>query len=52
MIKGYGMHGFGESALKTFKEMINDEYTTFVSLLSLCSHTGLGCEGSKVFKQM
>lgn len=56
MIKGYGMHGFGESALKTFKQMINDGYTpdgvTFVSLLSACSHTGLVSEGREIFKKM
>ncbi|CAI9286289.1 unnamed protein product [Lactuca saligna] len=56
MIKGYGMHGFGESALKTFKQMVNDGYTpdgvTFVSLLSACSHAGLVSEGHEIFKKM
>lgn len=56
MINGYGMHGDGESALKTFKQMIGDGYkpdgVTFVSLLSACSHTGLVSEGHKLFNKM
>ncbi|KAI3803360.1 hypothetical protein L1987_31511 [Smallanthus sonchifolius] len=56
MIKGYGMHGFGENALKIFEQMISDGYkpdgVTFVSLLSACSHTGLVDDGRRLFSQM
>nr|XP_043626783.1 putative pentatricopeptide repeat-containing protein At1g17630 [Erigeron canadensis] len=56
MIKGYGMHGHGESSLKIFEQMISNGYkpdgVTFVSLLSACSHTGLVTEGRKLFNQM
>nr|GEV82541.1 putative pentatricopeptide repeat-containing protein At1g17630 [Tanacetum cinerariifolium] len=55
MIKGYGIHGHGESALKIFKQMIdgyNPDGVTFVSLLSACSHTGIVIEGRKLFNQM
>lgn len=56
MITGYGMHGLGKSALKTFNQMINAGYepdgVTFVALLSACSHAGLVNEGRKLFNQM
>ncbi|GKC86799.1 putative pentatricopeptide repeat-containing protein, partial [Tanacetum coccineum] len=56
VIKGYGMHGHGEIALKIFKQMIHDGYdpdrVTFVSLLFACSHIGLVIEGRKLFNQM
>ncbi|XP_076923980.1 putative pentatricopeptide repeat-containing protein At1g17630 [Bidens hawaiensis] len=56
MIKGYGMHGFGENSLKIFKQMVSDGYkpdgVTFVSLLSACSHAGLVNDGRELFEQM
>ncbi|GLT77873.1 hypothetical protein SLA2020_494280 [Shorea laevis] len=56
MISGYGMHGLGENALKTFDEMIKSELkpdsVTFVSVLSACSHSGLVAEGRRLFSQM
>lgn len=56
MISGYGMHGLGENALKTFYEMIKSELkpdsVTFVSVLSACSHSGLVAEGRRLFSQM
>ncbi|PWA53417.1 Pentatricopeptide repeat-containing protein [Artemisia annua] len=56
VIKGYGMHGHGETAFKIFKQLTHDRYNpdevTFVPLLSACSHTGLVIEGRKLFNQM
>ncbi|XAR66728.1 hypothetical protein NMG60_11013048 [Bertholletia excelsa] len=56
MIAGYGMHGLGNDALKTFKEMIKAGYhpdgITFVAVLSACSHSGLVSDGRKLFSQM
>ncbi|KAK9281345.1 hypothetical protein L1049_004245 [Liquidambar formosana] len=56
MIAGYGMHGFGESALKAFDLMIESglkpDAVTFIAVLSACSHTGLVAEGRKLFDQM
>ncbi|KAL8235291.1 hypothetical protein R6Q59_021391 [Mikania micrantha] len=56
MIKGYGMHGFGKSALKIFNNMISDgckpDEVTFLSLLFACSHAGLVNDGRKLFNQM
>lgn len=56
MIAGYGMHGLGENALRTFRQMIEAGYkpdgVTFVAILSACSHAGLVREGRKLFHQM
>ncbi|KAG2728797.1 hypothetical protein I3760_01G221200 [Carya illinoinensis] len=56
MIAGYGMHGLGESALKSFDQMIESglkpDSVTFIALLSACSHAGLVDEGRRLFNQM
>lgn len=56
MIAGYGMHGLGDYALKTFEQMIkagyNPDGVTFVAVLSACSHAGLVSKGRKIFNQM
>ncbi|KAL6996323.1 hypothetical protein U1Q18_006457 [Sarracenia purpurea var. burkii] len=56
MIAGYGMHGFGNNALKTFQQMIEAGYkpdgVTFVAVLSGCNHAGLVTEGRNIFNQM
>ncbi|XP_027360589.1 pentatricopeptide repeat-containing protein At4g19220, mitochondrial [Abrus precatorius] len=49
MISAYGYHGNGEKAIKLFHEMYESGKTvtksTFVSLLSACSHSGLVKQG-------
>ncbi|CAK9179961.1 unnamed protein product [Ilex paraguariensis] len=56
MIAGYGMHGLGENAVRTFDQMTEAGYkpdgVTFVAVLSACSHVGLVTEGRKLFDQM
>ena len=56
MIAGYGMHGLGENALRTFDQMIKDGFepdgVTFVAALSACSHAGLVAEGRELFDKM
>lgn len=56
MIKGYGINGRGEEAIRTFLNML--EYglipneIVFISLLSACGHCGLVDEGWKWFYSM
>ncbi|RDY01113.1 Pentatricopeptide repeat-containing protein, mitochondrial, partial [Mucuna pruriens] len=49
MISAYGYHGNGEKAIKLFHEMCESgarvSKSTFVSLLSACSHSGLVKQG-------
>ncbi|KAK7325115.1 hypothetical protein VNO77_29202 [Canavalia gladiata] len=56
LIGGYGMHGLGENALRTFDEMIRagmkPDNITFVALLSACSHAGLVDAGRNLFARM
>ncbi|OVA20806.1 Pentatricopeptide repeat [Macleaya cordata] len=57
MIAGYGIHGFGSEAIRTFNRMIESSRVipndiTFLSILSACSHTGLVEEGFKIFDEM
>ncbi|GFY97162.1 pentatricopeptide repeat (PPR-like) superfamily protein [Actinidia rufa] len=56
MIAGYGMHGLGNNALKTFEQMIKTGYRpdviTFIAVLSACSHAGLVAEGRNLFDEM
>ncbi|XP_027343506.1 putative pentatricopeptide repeat-containing protein At1g17630 [Abrus precatorius] len=56
LIGGYGMHGLGENALRTFDEMIGagikPDNITFVALLSACSHARLVAAGRNVFDRM
>ncbi|KAK7402263.1 hypothetical protein VNO78_14386 [Psophocarpus tetragonolobus] len=56
LIGGYGMHGLGENALRTFDEMIEagmkPDNITFVAILSACSHAGLIAAGRNLFYQM
>ncbi|KAK7271970.1 hypothetical protein RJT34_28281 [Clitoria ternatea] len=56
LIGGYGMHGLGDNALRTFDKMIRDgmqpDIITFVALLSACSHAGLVAEGQDLFDRM
>ncbi|CAL5210650.1 unnamed protein product [Lathyrus oleraceus] len=56
LIGGYGMHGLGENALRTFDEMIKagmrPDNITFVAALSACSHAGLVAAGRNLFDRM
>ncbi|KAG4908872.1 hypothetical protein JHK85_055710 [Glycine max] len=56
MIMGYGMHGHGRYALGVYSRMIEERLkpnqTTFVSLLTACSHSGLVEEGKALFHSM
>ncbi|XP_061358541.1 pentatricopeptide repeat-containing protein At3g12770-like [Gastrolobium bilobum] len=56
MIMGYGMHGHGNNALCVYDRMIEERLkpnqTTFVSLLTACSHSGLVEEGKTLFHCM
>ncbi|TVU13036.1 hypothetical protein EJB05_46710, partial [Eragrostis curvula] len=56
MIHGYGSHGFGKVAVELFEEMKSagglPNETTFLSVLSACSHAGLVDEGQKYFTSM
>ncbi|KAK8329832.1 hypothetical protein V6Z11_A11G352800 [Gossypium hirsutum] len=56
MITGYGMHGQGHKALDLYHRMLDEglkpNKTTFVSLLSACSHSGLVDQGRRLFLSM
>ncbi|KAH1158276.1 hypothetical protein GYH30_030496 [Glycine max] len=54
MISAYGYHGKGEKAIKLFHEMCESgamvSKSTFVSLLSACSHSGLVNQGIRYYE--
>lgn len=56
MISGLASHGFGKEALKLFSNMIKEgtspDSTTFIAVLSACSHTGLVDEAITIFGSM
>ena len=55
MISSYGIHGQGKEALSLFLKMtesLKPDHTTFASLLSACSHSGLVEEGRYWFQLM
>ncbi|CAJ1930786.1 unnamed protein product [Sphenostylis stenocarpa] len=56
MISAYGYHGNGEKAVKLFHEMCESgervSKSTFVSLLSACSHSGLVNQGIRYYECM
>lgn len=56
VIAGYGSHGHCMKAIALFEEMGRSEIlpddTTFLSLLSSCSHSGLVEEGQKIFESV
>ncbi|KAL3502569.1 hypothetical protein ACH5RR_037018 [Cinchona calisaya] len=53
IIKAYALHGQGKQALNLFKQMdVEPDATTFVALLSACSHSGMVNEGNEIFYTM
>ncbi|KAL1293299.1 hypothetical protein AAHE18_19G063300 [Arachis hypogaea] len=53
MIKSYALHGQTKDALKLFQQInMHPDATTFVALLSACSHVGLVDQGVKIFNSM
>ncbi|KAG6646445.1 pentatricopeptide repeat-containing protein At3g12770-like [Carya illinoinensis] len=56
MITGYGMHGQGHQAVGVYQKMIEQglkpNQTTFVALLTACSHSGLVEDGIILFHKM
>ncbi|KAG5232671.1 pentatricopeptide repeat-containing protein [Salix suchowensis] len=56
MMTGYGMHGYGEKALKLLTEMetlgVKPNDITFIGALHACSHAGLVVEGKGIFEKM
>ncbi|KAF8394516.1 hypothetical protein HHK36_020726 [Tetracentron sinense] len=56
MITGYGIHGYGRQAVGLYDRMIKEglkpNQTTFISLLSACSHSGRLEEAKALIKQM
>ncbi|XP_058112386.1 pentatricopeptide repeat-containing protein At3g12770-like [Magnolia sinica] len=56
MIAGCGIHGHGIQAIAVYTQMreagLEPNQTTFVSLLSACSHSGLVEEGLSLFQAM
>ncbi|KAK2373395.1 pentatricopeptide repeat-containing protein [Trifolium repens] len=56
MIAAYGSHGNGEKAIKLFHEMCESgtkaTKSTFVSLLSACTHSGLVNQGLRYYECM
>ncbi|CAK9276750.1 unnamed protein product [Sphagnum jensenii] len=56
IITGYAQHGLGEDALQLYNQMqqegLSPDSTTFVGVLSACSHAGLVYEGLQLFNSM
>lgn len=56
IINAYGLHGYGEAAMLMFscmqKEGVKPNKSTFVSLITACSHTGMVMEGLNCFHLM
>ncbi|CAE6065262.1 unnamed protein product [Arabidopsis arenosa] len=56
MIGGYGKQGDTKGSLELFEEMLKKQQkpneSTFTSVLSACSHTGMVNEGKKYFSSM
>ncbi|KAL5974238.1 hypothetical protein ACLOJK_030902 [Asimina triloba] len=56
LISGYGLHGFGTTALQLFHEMqkegIKPDEIAWLSVLTACKHAGLVDEGQKLFSHV
>ncbi|KAM5567136.1 pentatricopeptide repeat-containing protein [Rosa sericea] len=55
-ISGYGREGENDSAFRIFDQMLEEKVqpnaATFISLLSMCSHSGLVDKGWQIFRMM
>ncbi|CAH9110080.1 unnamed protein product [Cuscuta europaea] len=53
ILKTYAFHGKQKEALELFENIdVEFDATTFVALLSACSHTGMVEEGTRIFNSM
>ncbi|KAL8471755.1 hypothetical protein ACS0TY_029119 [Phlomoides rotata] len=53
MLMAFAVHGKAEEALNSFKRMdVAPDESTFVALLSSCSHAGMVKEGTEIFDTM
>ncbi|KAE8674051.1 Pentatricopeptide repeat-containing protein [Hibiscus syriacus] len=56
LLTGYGMHGFGEEAIKVLDDMREAGFVpdgiTFLVLLYVCSHSGMVDQGIRFFESM
>ncbi|KAF3435081.1 hypothetical protein FNV43_RR22168 [Rhamnella rubrinervis] len=56
MMTGYGIHGHGQKAVGIYRRMkeegVKPIETSFLSLLTACSHSGLVEEGIELFRSM
>ncbi|XP_027070664.2 pentatricopeptide repeat-containing protein At3g24000, mitochondrial-like [Coffea eugenioides] len=56
LVKAYSQHGYFEKAVSLFKKMVVEGVkpsgSTFLAVLSACSHCGLVQEGKEFFKSM
>ncbi|KAL5574181.1 hypothetical protein UlMin_023778 [Ulmus minor] len=53
MLKAHALHGQAKEALQLFSEInVKPDSTTFVALLSACSHAGMVEEGANIFDCM
>ena len=53
MLKAYSLHGQAKEALTFFERMdVEPDASTFVALLSACSHAGMVKEGTDIFNTM
>ncbi|KAL4582094.1 hypothetical protein LXL04_006634 [Taraxacum kok-saghyz] len=54
MISAYGQHGKGENAILCFESMVKvkPNHTTFIAVLTACSHAGLVDYGVRIFNSM
>ncbi|XXG48730.1 hypothetical protein AAC387_Pa02g3096 [Persea americana] len=56
MMGAYGMHGDASGSFSTFTDMLKQNMQPsdimFTSILSACGHTGMVCEGMKIFNDM
>ncbi|KAK9713525.1 hypothetical protein RND81_06G032800 [Saponaria officinalis] len=56
IINGYGLHGYGDSAISLFSQMENfglkPDRITYLNLLSACNHSGLSERGKVIFNSM
>lgn len=53
ILKAFALHGQAKEALNLFRQMdVEPDASTFVALLSACSHSGMVNEGTRIFSTM